>query len=521
MGALLLSAAANAPEILSVRLDSLDGTPALRVLANATWGEVGIKRGDDEIELLLPATAGASVKAPEPIAPVTSVVVEPGPEQTLVRVRLLPGTRHELHKAGSLLTLLFGGSLKQARDVDHMYPLLFPEPIESPPPVAPASPEPDQGGTRFGFLRFQPGLVIRYVEAQGAFRDSPQPTRASYWQVDPRLNLGLSISNGRVSASYEPRLRFGPKALPILRETTHLFDAGAELPIGTSLWGSVSGHHARGTLEAQEVDPGAEYFFGLRPFTRNLVTLGLRTDFGGRWNLVTGGAWDRTNLEEGAAFPDHERRTVTAGIRYELTPAANLRLEYELDKIPPSDQRREIEARAHSLRLHVDGELLPLFTSRLGIGYRDQRNPSAPAGGDSYRGLTAGGDFRKEFSRGSRLTFGGGREVRISAFERNAFYVSDSVRASLLVPLRLSLAFLTSAGIQRNSYRLGSAAAGEPRRDRMFGWAAGLGRPLTRFAFLRVDYRRDRRSSNIDPFNVTNWSLTTEFGIGRHGLPIQ
>jgi hypothetical protein len=59
-----------------------------------------------------------------------------------------------------------------------------------------------------------------------------------------------------------------------------------------------------------------------------------------------------------------------------------------------------------------------------------------------------------------------------------------------------------------------STSIGAPREDRIFGWSLGVGRGLGRWGFWRVDYRRDRRSSNVTPFNNTVHSLIVRLGVG-------
>ena len=46
------------------------------------------------------------------------------------------------------------------------------------------------------------------------------------------------------------------------------------------------------------------------------------------------------------------------------------------------------------------------------------------------------------------------------------------------------------------------------------GWTLGLGRPVTRHAFVRADYRRERRDSNIDAFDSHSNALTVQLGVG-------
>ena len=66
--------------------------------------------------------------------------------------------------------------------------------------------------------------------------------------------------------------------------------------------------------------------------------------------------------------------------------------------------------------------------------------------------------------------------------------------------LPLFLAARAAAGYQWNRYRTVAVGIDEPRRDEIFGWSVGLGRAFTRCAYLRSDYRWERRSSNLAAF---------------------
>jgi hypothetical protein len=47
----------------------------------------------------------------------------------------------------------------------------------------------------------------------------------------------------------------------------------------------------------------------------------------------------------------------------------------------------------------------------------------------------------------------------------------------------------------------------------------GLGRPIGRAAYLRADYRWDRRDSNVDRFDHDTQALLIQLGVGYFELP--
>jgi hypothetical protein len=56
-----------------------------------------------------------------------------------------------------------------------------------------------------------------------------------------------------------------------------------------------------------------------------------------------------------------------------------------------------------------------------------------------------------------------------------------------------------------------------PRRDDILGWTLGVGRQLGWRAFARVDYRRERRNSNLPGYDVTTSGFVVQLGVGLFG----
>jgi len=112
------------------------------------------------------------------------------------------------------------------------------------------------------------------------------------------------------------------------------------------------------------------------------------------------------------------------------------------------------------------------------------------------------------------VELGGGRATDVSAFEANAFYVSNSVHGGLTVALPWELSLRSEVGWAWNRYRLVASAIGAPRADDLFGWSVGASRSLGRRAFLRADYRRDRRDSNVPGYDLVSHGFIAQLGIG-------
>ncbi|HEV7500470.1 MAG TPA: outer membrane beta-barrel protein, partial [Vicinamibacteria bacterium] len=304
----------------------------------------------------------------------------------------------------------------------------------------------------------------------------------------------------------------------ILRRPTHLATATAALPIGPSLVLRGTYHFAHGLLETTEIDPGREYFFNLAPFTRHDAIVRAAFDPGGPLTLSVIGSRDHLHVE-GPGFFDHDLESLQAEARYELRENMNALLTFGLDRVPRPAERPVAEASGQSLTAGLDGEILPLVRGTATVGVRRLDAPLAAAPGRRFQGLVANVRVVKEFTPGSSLGVFASRGTYPSDFEDNAFYVATGAGLEGNAGLPLSVVGRAGLGWQRNTYKVPSVDNGVLRHDDLFGWSLGAGRGLTRWAFVRVDYRRERRRSNLAAFNSRNNALTVSFGLGLLGAP--
>lgn len=525
LGAVLLAVGVGRPEILAVTSLPVEGRAAVQLLASAPLSGVVIERRGDEVTVSFEATAPRDLALPAASAMVESITLAPEADRLVLSLRTAAGVPHEVRSEGPLLTVLFGAvapaaSQTPGEDVEALYASLFaakvveekaPEP--GPPAAAPGASE----GLRLGPVSLQPGLALRYVDSDSTFLDTPEPTRARYWELSPRIAAVSTqlVEDGRLSLAYEPRLRRTPDAIPALDETSHFLDVELHLPVSW-LWLSGAYHFSKGVIETREVDPGGEYFFDLGRFHRNLLSVSLRTERSGRLELVAGAGLDRHRVDQESGWFDYDRRGGYLGLRYELNPGLNATLQYAHDRTPASPERALVESKAHTGWLRLEGEITPFLTGDVAVGYRTQSYPLAARGGDRFEGWTLDASLRRQIGRAGRLALNGFRSTYPSAFEANAFYVASGIQAIVTAPLPLGLTATGGAGYQWNRYRLDAAAIGAPREDRISGWNVGLGRSITRSAYARVDYRRDLRSSNLPGFSTRTWALLAQVGMAFH-----
>ena len=215
------------------------------------------------------------------------------------------------------------------------------------------------------------------MDSKGTFLDTPEPVRDPVPGGVPGVSLDLDFARGRLAGNYGLRLRRG-SSFSATSGAAHLADASLNVPLGTRLSLRGSDHFAHGLLEATEVDAGRSICFQLGRFTRNAVAGGLRAQLGGgrlTLDLDLGASFDYLDIDDDAGFFDYERRGLGSGLRYAVTPALDARLLYAFEDVPASPERPVVESRSHSASLVLEGEIAPLITGLISVGYRRRRAP--------------------------------------------------------------------------------------------------------------------------------------------------
>jgi len=267
------------------------------------------------------------------------------------------------------------------------------------------------------------------------------------------------------------------------------------------------------------VDPGREYFFDLSRYTFSATTALLRVELGARLSAEAEAGWARTRFDQKqqGGFFDNDNRTIRAGLGYDVGSDLRATVSYAYERIPPSPDRDLVESTAHSLLGTLAGRIAPLTSGAVTAGFRSQTNPLAQGASASYKGLTLGGTLRRELGHSSSLELQLNRSTEPSAYDTNAYYVTNSIVATLSVPAPGQFWARGSLGWLRNGYPNDAPGIAAPRRDDILGWTLGLGREIGWRAWARVDYRRERRNSNLAGFDVTTDGFVVQLGVGLFG----
>jgi len=374
-----------------------------------------------------------------------------------------------------------------------------------------ASPEP---GVSVGPFHVRAGINARYVDADSFVESASDKVRDQYLEVLPRIAAVASFGEGRLTLDYVPAFR-GFATYDDVNSTTQSVGAGIDLPVGSTVTLGAKGRFLSGVLDTRAADPGGEYFFGLGRFHRTDVDAKASIALGPRLSVELGGALGAVRFQEASTFFDYDNRLVSAGLGFELTPTLKAIGSYVYDTVPTPPERKEAEAQAHSARVSLSGEILPLLTGELSVGYRDQRSPNAGEGGTHYSGLVMSGVLTRQVRRESTLSIYVSRSTPVSAYDQNAFYVYSALQGALELPLPLALRLNGGVGYQWNDYRTIAVDIGAPREDRILGWYVGLRRPIRPQLSLAASFRREQRRSNVDSFDsdANGFILSLEWDI--------
>jgi hypothetical protein len=513
---------AQAPEVRAARLTTLDFRTALRFVTSEDVPPAEVVREGGEVVIRMKGAAPEDLPLPALEKPLETIRLEREPGRTVVRVGVAPEVPFEASHEPGLVTVVFGEQpAPELRGpvTPELYRELFPTGSVDRGPVEDEGPgRAGEEGLVVGRVVLRPYVTASWVDADVAAFDNPTPVREQYLQVAPGVTASVPVGNGLLAAEYEPRLRFFSD-IPLVNETSHFAGVRLEMPIGSRTLVRLAHRFTTAILETTVVDPGREYFFDLSRYTFNETSAAGRVDLGARLYAEGEAAfqWTRFDEKQEGGFFDYDARTLRAGLGYDVVGDLRATVSYSYERIPPSPDRAIVESTAHSLLGTLAGQFTPLTAASLTAGFRSQTNPLATGESVSFRGLTLGATLRRELGRATFLELLANRTPEPSAYDTNAYYVTNSLGATLTVPLPVELWGRGSVTFFRNDYPNDAPSLAVPRRDDILGWTVGLGRQIGWRSWVRADYRRERRESNLPGYDLTTDGFIVQLGAGLFG----
>jgi len=522
--ALATNAPAAEPEVRAVRATTLDFRVALRVLTSPDAPPGEVLREGGEIVIRVPGVAPADLALPALEKPLGKVRLVREPGLTILRVEAAPEVPFEASHEPGMLTVVFGEQpapeLRGPVTPD-LYERLFPTGAQG--TGAPETEEPgfDRArgdGIALGRATLRPYVSASWVDADVLAFDNPVPVRDRYLQVAPGVTASLPLLDGVLAAEYEPRFRFFSD-IPLVNETSHFAGLRYEVPIGSRVFLRLAQRYTRAILETTVVDPGREYFYNLSPYTFNATTAAARVELGARLyaEAEAGWVWTRFDQKQDGGFFDYDQRALRAGLGYDVGSDLRATVSYANERIPPSPDRAIVETTAHGVLGTLAGTMAPLTTGSVSVGFRRQTNPLATGASGSFDGFILNGSLRRELGHSSSVELQLTRAVDPSSYDTNAYYTNNSLVAAVAVPAPFEFWARGSVGFLRNNYPNDAPGLDVPRRDDILGWTVGLGRQLGWRSWVRADYRRERRNSNLPGLDVTTDGFVVQLGVGLFG----
>lgn len=519
-------AATELPEVLAVRLTTIDFRPAIRLLVSDDMPAGRVTRDEGEVVIRLPGVAAEDLTAPSELGPpLTEIRVVREESATEVRVTVAPEVPFEAAFEVGLLTVVFGATPDPAARgpvTPELYGLLFPSAASERLEDEGAEEDEDFGDHREGLyvgrVQLLPYLTVSYVDADVLAFNRPEPIRARYLEVAPGITANSAVFTGRLAVEYEPRFRFFSD-IPEINETAHFAGVRLDFPLGSRTLLALGHRYTRATLETTVVDPGREYFFGLSRYTFNNTTASARIDVGPSFVLELDAGWRRSSFDrtELTGFFGYDSRAFRAGLGYDLRSDLRVTVSYAYDHVPRPSDRPVAESTAHNVLGTITGQISSLTSGTVTVGWRTQTNPLGSGEGEHFRGVTLGGALSRQLGHSSNLGLTFTRTPSPSGYLGNPYYVNNSLTANLELPLPLQFWIRGTVGFLRNSYPTIDPSIGEPRRDDIWAWTIGVGRHLGWRTWIRADYRREDRDSNVPAFDITTDGFVVQFGIGRTG----
>ncbi|HJS73125.1 MAG TPA: outer membrane beta-barrel protein, partial [Vicinamibacteria bacterium] len=367
-------------------------------------------------------------------------------------------------------------------------------------------------GIRVGRFAMQPSVDASWIRGDNLLQSSEAPFVDTAYMVRGRVTATLLESVHDLKLVYEARYR-DFQEFELEDQLTHLVDVGSELELTPTTRARISNHFVRGAFEAHEFDPGGEVAVSTDPFYRNYASGVVAFDLSERLGAEVNASYNVVDFLEGSnEFFDYDTRSFGGTFVYELSPLTSLLGEYVRTVTPEPLERPQAGSVADAFLVGLRGELTPVLRGEVHAGYADQRFDHVDAPQD-FSGFVADASLTRDFGDAAALTLRAGRRTSPSAFDENGYYVSNYARLQLISPFARNLRLTTTAAFFLNDYPIPDASA-ILRNDNIFSGSAGLAYFFTPLTFLSVDYRHDRRDSNIELFSYNSNAIQLMVGFG-------
>jgi hypothetical protein len=367
-------------------------------------------------------------------------------------------------------------------------------------------------GLRVGRFAVLPSVDFSWIRGNNLLLSSEAPFVANAYLIRGRLGATLLDSEHELELAYEGRYR-NFQNFELEKRFTQFADFRTRLEVTPSTGAEISNHFVAGSFESQEFDPGGEVVASTDPFYRNFTRAVLDFELSERFGAEVKGAYNVVEfLDPATDFFDYRMQSIGGAFLYNLTSLTSLLGEYDRLMIPEPLERPEAGSTADVFLFGLRGELTPYLRGQVRAGYAMQRFESASAPQD-FSGFVADASLTRDFGEATALTAELGRRTNPSAFEENGYYVSTYGRVQFIGPFARNFRLTATGVIFDNGYPV-PEPNGVHRKDQILSGAIGLAYFFAPLSFVSLDYRHDRRNSNLDSFSYRNNALLLMVGFG-------
>ncbi len=367
-------------------------------------------------------------------------------------------------------------------------------------------------GIRLGRFAVLPLIDLSWIRGDNLLQTSEAPFVDNAYMVRGRATATLLESAHDLKLTYEARYR-DFQDFTLEEKLTQLVDLRSELELTPNTKARVSNHFLHGSFEAREFDPGGEVVASTDPFYRNYAEAVLALDLSERFGAEISANYNVVEfLDTSTEFFDYHTQGFGGTFLYDLSPLTSLLGEYIHTITPEPLDHPQAGSVAEMFLVGLRGELTPMLRGQIRAGYGTQRFELATVSQD-FKGFVADLSLTRDFGEVAALTALVGRRTNPSAFDENGYYVSNYGRLQFITPFTRNFRITLTGAFYLNDYPIADAS-GVIRHDDIFSADVGLAYFFTPLTFLSMDYRHDRRNSNIEQFAYQSNTIQLMVGFG-------
>jgi len=367
-------------------------------------------------------------------------------------------------------------------------------------------------GIRLGRFAVQPSIDASWIRGDNLLQTTEAPFIDHAYMVRGRVTATLLETVHDLKLAYEARYR-DFKNFGLEDKLTHLVDLRSELELTPNTRARVGNHFVHGSFESQEFDPGGEVVASTDPFYRNYTDAVLALDFSERFGAEISANYNLVKFTDTSTeFFDYRTQAFGGTFLYDLSPLTSLLGEYIHTVTPEPLERPQASSVGDMFLAGLRGEITPMLRGQIRAGYATQRFELAAVPQD-FSGFVADLSLTRDFGEMAALTALAGRRTSPSAFDENGHYVSNYGRVQFITPFARNFRLTVTGALFLNDYPVANADD-VFRSDDIYSGGAGLAYFFTPLTYLSMDYRHDRRNSNIELFSYRSNAIQLMLGFG-------